>query len=173
MGRLFTANISKFLKQEEIVSLLLKNTEVERDVSDAKKVYDKHIKNLKCVWSDKKLTSKNYEVDHLLPYSITYINDLWNLLPTYSDINRKKSNKIPVPSLIEARKNPIKFYWNLLFKEYKEKFLKDMKIGLVGAVGANTPELFNFSIEKLKQKSKFLINKVMNHGNLKSRMSVL
>jgi len=155
----FSANIDKSLKQEEIISLLLKNTEVERDVYDAKRVYDKHIKNLRCVWSNKRLTCQNYEVDHALPYSITYINDLWNLLPAHSDVNRNKRDKIPTPSLIESRKNYIKYYWNLLFEEYKGRFLKDMEIGLTGTVNTNIVKLFNAGIEKLKQKSKFLIER--------------
>ncbi|RMA96962.1 HNH endonuclease domain-containing protein [Hydrogenothermus marinus] len=158
----FSKNIDNSLNQEEIISLLLKSKEeIERDVYDAKKVYDKYIKNLRCVWTNKKLTKKNYEVDHALPYSITYINDLWNLLPAHSQINRKKSDMVPTPSLIESRKNQIKYYWNLLLKEYKDRFKKEVEIGLTGRINIPTSEksLFNNAIDKLKQRAEFLIDR--------------
>ncbi len=155
----FSVNIDNSLNVEKVISILLKNNEIGRDVYNAKKVYDKYIHDLRCVWSDKKLTSKNYEVDHALPYSITYINDLWNLLPAHNTVNRKKSDKIPTPTLIENRKTHIKNCWNLLFKEYNERFLKDIEIGLTGSMNSNIPDLFKLGIEKLKQKSQFLIDR--------------
>lgn len=155
---LFSSNINKTLDTEKIIFLLRKSTEVQRDVYDAKKVYDRYIRDLRCVWSNKRLDFANYEVDHALPFSVTFINDLWNLLPAHYEINRKKSDKIPTANLIEKRKEYIKNYWDVLFKEYKNRFLKEMEIGLTGVSGGDKKDLFNFGIEKLKQKSKFLID---------------
>jgi len=151
----FSVNINKSLNQEEVISLLLKNTEIERDVSDAKSVYDKNIEDLECVWTGKRLKKGSYDVDHALPFSITYINDLWNLLPADSEINNKKRDKIPTPELIFNRQNQIKFYWELLFNEYGERFTKEMEIGLTG----NPNPTFENGIEKLIEKSKFLIER--------------
>ncbi len=152
---LFSVNINKSLNQEEVISLLLKNTEIERDVSDAKKVYDRNIKKLECVWTGKKLTRGDYDVDHALPFSITYINDLWNLLPSHSKVNNQKRDKIPVPELIEKRQNQIKFCWRLLLKNYNGRFIKEIEIGLTG----NQTLDFEEGINKFKEKSRFLIER--------------
>ncbi len=40
-----------------------------------------------CVWSGRALHGKQFDVDHLLPYSIWGNNDLWNLLPADKKIN--------------------------------------------------------------------------------------
>ena len=164
----FSIGINGSLNEEKVISLLLKNTEVEREVHSVKRVYDNHINSLKCVWSDRKLEQKNYEVDHALPFSITFINDMWNLLPTYSEINRKKKDKIPCPELIYRKKENIKRSWCLIFKEYKEMFIKEMEIGLIGPKisKSNIDTLFNEGINKLAEKSKFLIEKGYEEWNL-------
>ncbi|WP_457644296.1 HNH endonuclease domain-containing protein [Persephonella sp.] len=156
---LFSANINKRSDIEKIIFLLRRSTEVQRDVYDARKVYDRYIKSLRCVWSDKRLNLVNYEIDHALPFSITFVNDLWNLLPVQDRVNKKKSDKIPTSDLIERRRGYIKNCWNLLFEEYKDRFLKEMKISLTGNTNKNNEDLFNYGIEKLKQKSKFLIDR--------------
>jgi hypothetical protein len=80
-----------------------------------------------CVWSGKRLTKGKYDIDHVLPYSIWFNNDLWNLLPADSKVNNKKSDKIPSPELIYRRRDLIVSYW-----EHYE---------------AKTPELFNYQIQ--------------------------
>ena len=67
-------------------------------------------KQLKCVWTGEVLTER-YHIEHLLPFHIWKNNDLWNLLPSTTQINGKKSDKIPTKKLILQRKDQIIFYW--------------------------------------------------------------
>ncbi|MBT8343474.1 MAG: hypothetical protein KJO45_02040 [Sulfurovum sp.] len=63
-----------------------------------------------CVWSGKKLHRGKYDIDHILPYSVWFNNDLWNLLPCDPTVNGKKSDKIPSPILIKKQRNLIISY---------------------------------------------------------------
>lgn len=110
-----------------------------------------------CVWSGKNLTGKNYDVDHMLPFSVWFNNDLWNMLPTDRVLNQqKKKDKIPTRELIEKRAYSIINYWRhyqlampLLFKSQIE----------VALVGTDVPQdrLLDTAIESLCKKSDYLI----------------
>lgn len=70
-----------------------------RNITESKRIYAEHLKKhnyLYCVWTGKK--TKQYEIDHLLPFSVWKNNDLWNLLPADIKINGQKSDKIPTPN---------------------------------------------------------------------------
>lgn len=110
-----------------------------------------------CVWSGKKLTNGKYDIDHVLPYSVWFNNDLWNLLPCDSKVNGKKSNKIPSPELILKQKDIIISYWDIYEEKAKELFESQVKTSLL-------PESFSTSsnktqlIEALSEKSHYLIS---------------
>lgn len=80
-----------------------------------------------CVWTGKKLL--HFDIDHLLPYSVWFNNDLWNLLPCDPSVNRKKGDKIPSPDLIRKRKNSIINYWKI-YKEKSNIFNSQIQISL-------------------------------------------
>ena len=75
-----------------------------------------------CVWSNKILKDGKYDIDHILPYSIWYNNDLWNLVPSDPKINNKKSDKIPSPKLIKRQYKTIIYYWDLYEKKSQRSF---------------------------------------------------
>ena len=47
------------------------------------------------VFTDKPLISKNYDVDHFIPWSFVMNDELWNLMPMDSSLNSSKSNYLP------------------------------------------------------------------------------
>lgn len=47
------------------------------------------------VFTDKPLVSKNYDVDHFIPWSFVMNDELWNLMPMDSSLNSSKSNYLP------------------------------------------------------------------------------
>jgi len=154
----FSVNASKKnLSTEKVISEVLKSPITERDILESKKLYKSILEKkgaVYCVWTGKKLNK--YDVDHVIPFSVWKNNDLWNLLPSSSSINRNsKKDKIPPPILIEKQKDLILDYWDVIYKEQSNRFKKEIQIALLG----NHP----FSvwkekgIEQLQQSCNYLI----------------
>lgn len=130
----FSVNASgKKLSVENVVTEVLKSPITERDVAESKRIY-KSILNrdgkVFCVWTGKAIT--NYDVDHILPFSVWKNNDLWNLLPSLASINNKKRDKIPTPELIGKNKELILHYWELIHKFQSHRFEKEIQVTLLG-----------------------------------------
>ena len=110
-----------------------------------------------CVWSGKFLKGTNYDVDHVLPYSVWFNNDLWNMLPADRILNQqKKKHKIPAPELIEKRADVIKLYWNQYMEKWPIQFKSQLEVSLTGP-NILPEELIDAAIESLCQKSHYLI----------------
>jgi SAM-dependent methyltransferase len=65
---------------------------------------------IQCVWSAKSLQQK-YDIDHSMPFARWPNNDLWNLLPTDSQINNQKSDRLPSEHKLNASKERIQHWW--------------------------------------------------------------
>jgi SAM-dependent methyltransferase len=63
-----------------------------------------------CIWSDKSL-KKRYDIDHSMPFARWPNNDLWNLLPTDSQVNNQKSDRLPTEQKLKAAKGRIQHWW--------------------------------------------------------------
>lgn len=96
-----------------------------RDVKDARGYYEKNRDDLICVWSDDKIARRNFDVDHVLPYTLWKNNDLWNLLPALSTLNNQKRDSIPSRSLLKARRDVIITHWQGLKTEFGPRFDRD------------------------------------------------
>jgi SAM-dependent methyltransferase len=70
----------------------------------------------KCVWTAKSL-EKKYDIDHSMPFARWPNNDLWNLLPTDSQINHQKSDRLPTEHKLKASKERIQHWWQLAWLE--------------------------------------------------------
>ena len=55
----------------------------------------------RCFYTDKKITDTNPHIDHVLPWSYLYSDDLWNLVYVDRSYNSVKGNKIPTEDKIE------------------------------------------------------------------------
>jgi SAM-dependent methyltransferase len=84
-------------------------TEVRNRFEQLKKQLPKH-DQMQCVWSAKSLKT-NYDIDHSMPFARWPNNDLWNLLPTDSNINNQKSDRLPTEYKLKASKNRIQHWW--------------------------------------------------------------
>ncbi len=153
----FSVNASgKKLNSEKIISEILKNPITERDVSNSKKLYKSILKEtgeVTCVWTGKKIN--NYDIDHVIPFSIWKNNDLWNLLPAQSTVNNKKRDKIPSVELITNQKEIIIHYWEIIHKAQEQRFLEEIQVTLLG----NNPikNWQNIAFNQLLNTSKYLI----------------
>lgn len=125
---------------------------IERDTSDIRSILED---GMECVWSGKLLTPKTSDIDHVLPFSVWFNNDLWNLLPANKKINNQKRDKIPSPELVEKRADTILWYWKLYDERWHRKFRDELHVSL----GCNQENCFyEKALEALMQKSFYLIN---------------
>ncbi len=153
----FSVNASPIKLEKEIVlTQILKNPITERDVESSKKLYKSILKNageVVCVWSGKKIL--NYDVDHVIPFSIWKNNDLWNLLPAQPTLNNSKRDKIPSTQIITKQKDIIINYWELILAAQKERFEDEIQVALLGN---NTFKNWqNTAFNQLLNTSKYLV----------------
>lgn len=52
-----------------------------------------------CIYTNKLLHPKDYDLDHFIPWSFVTHDLLWNLIPSDGSVNSSKNNKLPVIDL--------------------------------------------------------------------------
>ena len=110
---------NKLIKKEERNSL-----------SAQRKFWDTAISNgleIRCLYTNKLLKVKQYDLDHFIPWNFVSHDLLWNLMPADSSINSSKSNKLPdlnlyLPKLAEAHQAALRIN---LDKGKQDKLLED------------------------------------------------
>lgn len=112
-----------------ILGKLLPADDPTRDTLLAQNVY-RSLSALHCVWSDRPITASTLAVDHLIPWSRTHCNDLWNLLPTDRTVNGRKSDRLPSSHLLDLARPRLFTAWravenrhSLLFRAQAENTL--------------------------------------------------
>lgn len=77
------------------------------------------ISEVKDVFTDEPVVSKQYDVDHFIPWSFVMNDELWNLMPMDSSLNSAKSNRLPKwePYFIRFAKNQFVLYQLIHEKE--------------------------------------------------------
>ena len=134
----FTARLQKNSATPEMfekVFLILTETyEEERQVADAKQCYVAAMQTvpINCVWCPSPLVLTNFAIDHVLPFSVTHNNNLWNLLPSCKNCNSSKSDSIPKPDFLLRRKQAIFDFWRLERTRYPEAFEQEVRYDLIG-----------------------------------------
>lgn len=138
-----------------VLNILSLDPKAIRETNEIRKIF-KEDQNLNyCVWTGKKLAPNTFEVDHIIPFSIWHNNDLWNLLPTSTAVNRKKSDKIPSPDLINKSGQRIIEMWKGYEKHFTTRFTRDAFNGLGYIQGNNLSN----ALDSLIFKSTYLIEK--------------
>ena len=98
---------------------------------------------LSCVWSAKRIRSQsNLAIDHCFPWSRWPISDLWNLLPTRSDVNGQKSDRLPTAGVFDDSQERIIDWWDSAWIETprEEQFLIEASMSLPN-LESDTPKL--------------------------------
>ena len=94
--------------------------------------------NLCCVWSGKRLSEANLDIDHCLPWAVWPCGDLWNLMPTHRKVNqREKRDRLPTDRLLRAAQDRILEWWNDAYREnpnrtVAERFALEATVSLPG-----------------------------------------
>lgn len=130
----FSVNASgNNLSVHRVLNEVLKSPITSREIKESKKLYNDILKKegkVFCVWTGRKIS--NYDIDHLIPFSVWKNNDLWNLLPSDSRINNLKRDKVPTPEIIDKQKNLILDYWGIIFESQSKRFQKEIQVALLG-----------------------------------------
>ena len=74
------------------------------DLSKFKKVLDLENPERKCFICDKHIDDEDLSIDHVIPWSYLYSDDIWNLVYVHKSCNSSKSNRIPSKSDIKELK---------------------------------------------------------------------
>lgn len=144
------------LSVHKVLNEVLKCPITLRDIKESKKLYKEILQkegNVYCVWTGRKIS--NYDIDHLIPFSVWKNNDLWNLLPSDSRINNQKRDKIPTPEVIERQKNLILDYWGIIFESQSKRFQKEIQVALLGNNSFDSWK--NIGISQLQNSCNYLI----------------
>lgn len=130
----FSANASPLdLKVEFILHEVLKSPITTRNIKESKKLYKDILEQngqVYCVWTGKK--TSDYDIDHVIPFSVWKNNDLWNLLPARPSVNSQKRDRIPTPELLEKQTDLILSYWHLIQQNQNDRFQREMQVALLG-----------------------------------------
>src|SRR5262245_52366173 len=108
-----------------------------------------------CVWCKTALSAQNLAIDHLLPFSQTQNNNLWNLLPTCKKCNSLKSDSIPTPEVLDQRNDLILKSWQLEQRNHPEAFEQEIRYDLLGF--DDEPFVAETALQYLSKRCAFLI----------------
>ncbi len=79
-----------------------------------------------CVWSHRKIKSDSFDIDHCFPFSAWPCNDMWNLMPSHSAVNRnQKREKLPKVELLQRSEDLILTWWEKAYVKMSDKCKQD------------------------------------------------
>ncbi|MDA8092855.1 MAG: methyltransferase domain-containing protein [Betaproteobacteria bacterium] len=127
----------------DVLPLLLAKPIPERATALARQIYlatgiDR------CIWTGQPL-GRQFDIDHVIPFSLWGNNDLWNLVPATKKANREKSDKLPAADLLEERRAEIISAWTAAREVVPSGFDRQalQLLGLGGSAGTvQLPKLF-------------------------------
>lgn len=98
--------------------------------------------SMECIWSAKKLT-RQYDIDHNMPFSRWPNNDLWNLLPSDTKVNNHKRDRLPSQQKLMHAKERMQDWWQMAWlpsdnESQKQRFFAEANIALPGLNAGNS-----------------------------------
>ena len=121
-------------------------SEPTRDVSTARAQAERLLAagRLHCVWSGKRLSTNNLDIDHCFPWTVWPCGDLWNLMPSHRQVNqREKRDRLPTDQLLRSAQDRILAWWNTAYLDgtdqpTADRFALEATASLPGVVPAVT-----------------------------------
>lgn len=96
---------------------------------------------VRCVWTERRLTTSTFDLDHCLPWSAWPCGDLWNLMPCTSRVNRhEKREKLPSASSLARAQPLIERWWSdayLSDDALRDRFIREAAAALPLAADAS------------------------------------
>lgn len=85
--------------------------------------------DVRCVWTGERLSTRQYDLDHCLPWAVWLCGDLWNLMPSQQRINRhQKQDKLPSAAAMAVARKDIIDWWEMAYlgdDALRPKFLRE------------------------------------------------
>ena len=132
-----TAEMNPRFTAADVLPLLLDAGEDIRDTTlirqSVRSISDAMGTPIQCVWTGSVV--RDFEVDHVLPFSVWRNNDLWNLLPAHKTVNRDKKDSLPTHRLLVTREQAIRAYWRAYGSLWGNRFSTQVTRALGPAVG--------------------------------------
>ncbi len=114
-----------------IIEKLLIRPETEREVAVVRGLFQS-LTGLTCVWTDRDLAGKSFDVDHVIPFSLWHNNDLWNLLPAAPVVNNEKRDRLVAREHLLRRRERIIDYWKITREAMPRRFDVEVSRSLMG-----------------------------------------
>ena len=87
--------------------------------------------NKKCFITGKKIPEDKLSIDHIIPWSYMFSDDLWNLVYVESSLNSSKNNRLPDEDMIiKLEKRNKKLLGILNIKREKSKHVEELSISI-------------------------------------------
>lgn len=115
---------ARAVKASLVIDRLLLAPDQGRNVTEAQKFFAS-LRSRPCVWSQRELGGRAFDVDHAMPFSYWRNNDLWNLFPASPEINSKKSDRLPTYRQLHGSRDIIVDYWRGLNGAMGERFERE------------------------------------------------
>ena len=78
-----------------------------------------------CVWSGKRLSHSNLDIDHCFPFSTWPCDDLWNLLPSSRSVNQhQKRDRLPTKFCLLNSHDQILEWWDKAYIRQDSSFIR-------------------------------------------------
>jgi SAM-dependent methyltransferase len=120
---------NKLVAVKDVIEKLLIRPVAERNVQFSKSIYKK-LPGLECVWTGVKVAD-SFAIDHAIPFSLWFNNDLWNLFPAASGVNAKKSDRLVSGQTLKNSRDRIIYYWEVIKANTEERFLNEINHALL------------------------------------------
>jgi SAM-dependent methyltransferase len=123
---------------EEKMIIAMRWSDPERDVLQVRKIALSmlHSRALRCVWTERSLSTSTLDIDHMFPWAAWPCSDLWNLLPTDRKVNQRlKRNRLPSATTLSRAEDRIIAWWRQAFldnvdTQLPEQFLQEARASL-------------------------------------------
>ncbi|MFW6347227.1 MAG: HNH endonuclease domain-containing protein [Cyclonatronaceae bacterium] len=155
----FTVGTSKNkLKLEQVMQALTDYPPEVRQMQLSRRYFGEYAREsgqLHCVWSGRSLASEMH-IDHVIPFSISRNNALWNLMPAHKAINIRKSDKIPSAELLDERRDFIIRQWNFMREKEPVLFEREMSFDLITKDKVSSSTWADEAYNALKHRCRYL-----------------
>jgi hypothetical protein len=135
--REYAKSQGRHIAEEQMIAAM-RWSDPERDVLQVRKIAVSMLgsRDLRCIWTDRRLSTSTLDIDHMFPWAAWPCGDLWNLLPTDRKVNQSfKRNRLPSAAALSCAEGRIIGWWQQAYldkidTQLPEQFLQEARASL-------------------------------------------